>query len=197
MGNEGNRAGRLLSHLAADKKKTIIALGLIGVMVFMWAKVLGKEAPRRTEARERTQQTTSEESSSQVKITFIELPQAEGRNDMLTRDFFAAEGWQEFMKGRVSRSDGTKAVNIVSRGGSEEVAKRIAGKLKLEAISLSENPEVFINDKLLTVGDKLLVKDGSETYECEVVRIEQDMVSIRCGEAEIKLKLMQLNEVVD
>ncbi len=197
MGNEGNRASRLLSHLAAEKKKTIIALCLIGVMVFMWAKVLGKEAPRRTEGRERTQQTTSEQSSSQVKISFIELPQVEGRNNVLTRDFFAAGGWQEFRTDQVANSDGTKAVNIVSRGGSEEVAKRIAGKLKLEAIGLSENPEVFINDKLLTVGDKLLVKDGGETYECEVVRIQQDMVSIRCGEAEIKLKLMQLNEVVD
>ena len=77
------------------------------------------------------------------------------------------------------------------------MVKRVAGKLKLEAIGLSEIPEVFINDKLLTVGGKLPVKDGGETYECEVVRIERDMVLIRCGEAEIKLKLMQLNEVVD
>jgi hypothetical protein len=197
MRNEGSRAGRLLGHLAADKKKTIIALCLIGVMVFMWAKVLGKEAPRSAEAKERAGQTASEGSSSQVKISFIELPKVEGRNNVLTRDFFAAEGWQEFTKGQVINSDGTKTVNIVSRGGSEEVAKRVAGRLKLEAIGLSKNPEVFINDKLLTVGDKLLVKDGGETYECEVVRIEQNMVSIRCGEAEIKLKLMQLNEVVD
>jgi hypothetical protein len=197
MRNEGNRAGRLLSQLAADKKKTVIALCLIGVMVFMWAKVLGKETPQSAEAKERARQTTSEGSSSQGKISFTELPKVEGRNDTLTRDFFAVEGWREFTKSQGANSDGTKAVNIVSRGGSEEVVKRVAGKLKLEAIGLSEIPEVFINDKLLTVGGKLLVKDGGETYECEVVRIERDMVLIRCGEAEIKLKLMQLNEVVD
>ncbi|UCF43190.1 MAG: hypothetical protein JSV99_11530 [Planctomycetota bacterium] len=195
--NEGNRASRLLSQLAADKKKTVIVLCLIGVMVFMWAKVLGKEASRSAEARERTGQTTSEGSGSQAKISFIEPPKVEGRNDALTRDFFDVEGWQEFMESQVANSDGTKAVNIVSRGGSKEVVKRVAGKLKLEAIGLSEKPEVFINDRLLTVGGKLLVKDGTETYECEVVRIERDMVLIRCGEGEIKLKLMQLNEVGD
>lgn len=195
-GDESNRLSRLVSQLAADKRKTAIALCLIGLMVFMWAKVLGKQGPRSAEAKEQTRQTASG-SNSQQKISFVELPKVEGRNDALKRDFFAADGWQEFIKSQAVNSDGTKAVNIVSKGGSEEVVKRVAGKLKLEAIGLSENPEVFINDKLLTTGDILLVKDAGETYECEVVRIEQDMVLIRCGDAEIKLKLMQVNEVVD
>ncbi|UCC22686.1 MAG: hypothetical protein JSW23_01040 [Planctomycetota bacterium] len=195
--NEGNRVSKLVSLLAADRKKTIIAMCLIGVMVFMWAKVLGKKTPQSAGAKERAGQTTSGGSNSQVEISFIELPKVEGRNDALERDFFAADGWQEFRKSQAANSGGAEAVNIVSKGGSEEVVKRIAGKLRLEAIGLSENPEVFINDKLLKAGDTLLVKDADETYECEVVRIEQDMVLIRCGEAEIKLKLMQVNEVVD
>jgi len=82
-------------------------------------------------------------------------------------------------------------VNVVSRNGDEEIARRVAEKLKLEAIGLGKNPQAFINDKLLAVGDKLLVVDGADTYECEVVGIEEKMVFIRCGEAEITLRLTQ------
>jgi hypothetical protein len=198
MRNNGNRVKSLLSQLAAERKKTVIAFCLIGVMVFMWAKVLGKKTPQGAEAREMTQSAMSGQSSSEMKISFVELPKVEGRNDVLTRDVFAADNWQEFTRNTKDRNlTGIKEVNVISRGGSEEVIRRVADKLKLEAIGLSEKSEVFINDKLLTLGDKLFVKEGLEKYECEVVGIEQNMVLIRCGEAEIKLKLMQVNEVVD
>jgi hypothetical protein len=195
--NNGNRASRLVGRLAAEKKKTVIAFCLIGVMVFMWAKVLGKKTPQNAGAAGLTRETMTEGSDSEQKISFVELPQVEGRNDVLTRDFFSADGWQEFTKSGVRNSNGIKEVNVFSKGVSEEVVRRVAEKLKLEAIGLSENPEVFINDKLLTIGGKLLIREAGETYECEVVEIEQEMVLIRCGEAEIKLKLMQVNEVVD
>ena len=56
---------------------------------------------------------------------------------------------------------------------------------------MGKNPRVLINDKLLSVGDKLLVADGADTYEFEVVGIEEKKVSIRCSEAEITLRLTQ------
>jgi hypothetical protein len=195
--NNGNRANRLVGRLAAEKKKTVIAFCLIGVMVFMWARVLGKKTPQGAEARDLTRSAMSGQSSSELKISFVELPKVEGRNDVLTRDVFAADDWQEFAKSGVGNSNGIKEVNVFSKGVSEEVVRRVADKLKLEAIGLSEKPEVFINDKLLTIGGKLFIKEGVETYECEVVGIEQNTVLIRCGEAEIKLKLMQVNEIVD
>jgi hypothetical protein len=195
--NNGNRASRLVGRLAAEKKKTVIAFCLIGVMVFMWAKVLGKKTPQNAGAAGLTRETMTEGSDSEQKISFVELPQVEGRNDVLTRDFFSADGWQEFTKSGVRNSNGIKEVNVFSKGVSEEVVRRVAEKLRLEAIGLSENPEVFINDKLLTIGGKLLIREAGETYECEVVEIEQEMVLIICREAVIKLKLMQVNEVVD
>jgi hypothetical protein len=195
--NNSNRANRLIGRLAAEKKKTVIAFCLIGVMVFMWARVLGKKTPQSAGAAGITRETMTDGPGSEQKISFVELPQVEGRNDILTRDFFSADGWQEFAKGGVGNSNGIKEVNVFSKGVSEEVVRRVAEKLKLEAIGLSENPEVFINDKLLMIGGKLLIRERGETYECEVVKIEQEMVLIRCGEAEIKLKLMQVNEVVD
>ena len=190
--NNGNGANRLFSQLAAEKKKTICALCLIAVMVLMWARLLGKKKLEGAEAAVMSQGVNFKgESNSELKISFIELPKVKGRNDVLTRDFFASGSWQDFTE------EGTKEVNVVSRDGSEEVVRRVAEKLKLEAIWSGENPQAFINDKLLTVGDKMIVDDGISKYECEVTGIEKNKVLMRCGEAEITLKLMQAIEVVD
>jgi len=176
-----------MSQLAAEKKKTITALCLIGLMVFMWVKVLGGKTPQSAEATLMAQKANLDTSgvNSELKISFIELPKVEGRNDVLTRDFFAADGWQVMRGGEV---------NVVSKDGSEGVVTRIAKKLNLGAIGLGKNPQAFINDKLLSVGDKLLVRDGVNTYECEVIGIEENTVSVRYGEVEIQLKLAQENE---
>ena len=179
--SDGKGANRVFSRLAAEKKKGIVALCLIALMGSMWVRVLLRKTPESTEAAVVDQDM--KQSNSQLKISFIELPKVAGRNDALTRDFFAADDWQSFMSGG--------EVNVVSRDGDEEIVKRVAEKLKLEAIGLGENPQAFINDKLLSVGDKLLVADGADTYECEVVGIEEKMVFIRCGEAEITLRLTQ------
>jgi hypothetical protein len=177
-----------MSQLAAEKKKTVMALCLIAVMVLMWLRVFGRKTPQSAEAALMTQRANLNilGSDSELKISFIELPKVEGRNDVLTGDFFAADGWQNFMSGG--------EVNVVLKDGSQEVVTRVAEKLKLEAIGLGENPQAFINNKLLSVGDKLLVRDGVNTCECEVVGIEESTVFIRCGEAEIKLKLTQASK---
>jgi len=193
--NNGNAVNGLLGRLAAEKKKTFIALGLIVVMGFMWVKVLLRKGPQSAEGAVSQRQVKSgtSESNSELKISFIELPKVKGRNDVLTRDFFASNGWEDFIRDR----EGTEEVSVVSKDGSEEVMKRVAEKLKLQAISLDVNPQVFINDKLLAVGDKLPISDGVNVYECEVAGIEENRVFIKCGEAEITLKLLQTIEAVE
>ena len=187
--NSGNAANRLFSQLAAEKKKSVVALCLIALMGFMWVRVLVRKTPESAEAA--VGQEEVKPNTSELKISFIELPEIAGRNDALTRDFFAADDWQDFIDGKGENSGGIEEVSVVSRNGDEEIARRVAEKLKLEAIALGKNPQAFINDKLLAVGDKLLVVDGVDTYECEVVGIEEKTVFIRCGEAEITLKLTQ------
>jgi hypothetical protein len=177
--------------LAAEKKKTVIAVCLIAVMVFMWVRVLVRKGPQSANAAMTTQDITGDQMRPELKVSFIELPKVEGRNDVLTRDFFAVGSWRDFMRSGEGKSGSVEEVSVVSRNGSEEIVRRVAGKLKLEAIVLGENPRAFINDKLLSVGDKLFVRDGIDTYECEVAEIKENMVSIRCGEAEVTLRLTQ------
>ena len=70
--------------------------------------------------------------------------------------------------------------------------QEIAQGLRLEAISTGAQAEAFINDKLVKVGQKIVV-EGSRLYECEVKSITENMVIVKYGEAEIELKLKQPN----
>ena len=192
--NSGNIANRLFNQLAVQKKKTVLALCLITLMAFMWIRVLTRKAPQAAKAGLLAGQMNVEtQSEPELKISFIELPQAAGRNDVITRDFFDSDGWQDFVDGQGRKSTGVEEVDIISKEGDQEVIRRVAEKLNLEAIVLSENPQAFINDKLLSVGDKTLVGDGTNRYECEVVEIKENTVVMRCRESRITLKLTQVN----
>ncbi|MHC4149075.1 MAG: hypothetical protein ACYSR5_06260 [Planctomycetota bacterium] len=188
--NTGSAVKHFLSRAGAEKKKTLIAFCLISVMVFMWARVLGKKTSEGPRSARAAHGATTGQPNAASKVSFVELPKARGRNDRLTRDCFASNGWKDFLRSSGQSNSGrVQEVNIVSKGGSEEVARRIAEKLRLEAIVLGESPQAFINDKLLKVGDRLPVKDGLNTYQCEVVGMTKNTVFVRCGKAEIKLKL--------
>jgi len=199
VANTANRTNRLLARLTAERKKTVLAFCLIAVMAFMWVRVLSRKAPNAVEAALMTQQENlNDQANSQLKISFIELPKVTGRNDVITRDFFDSGGWRGFIKDREEKNlVGYKEVGVTSNYDSKEVLIKIAGKLKLEAIELGENPRAFINSRLLSVGDKFHLKEGLDSYECEVVRIEQNLVILRCSEVEITLKLMPIVEVID
>ncbi len=191
--NSGNGANGLVGRFAAEKKKTVTALCLIALMIFMWVKVLGKKTPVTAAASQRQENVDQDVLGSNVelKISFIELPKVPGRNDVLTRDFFAADGWKNFIR----KNPGNQEVSV--KGGNEEVVKRMAEKLKLEAIVIGSdgNPQAFINGKLLSVGGKLFVKYGAGKYECEVLGIEENVVVIKCLEAEIRKELTKVIEM--
>ena len=104
--NSGNGGNRLLGQLATEKKKTIIAVCLIAVIVFMWVRVPGRKMPQSTKAAVTAQEVTESQANSELKISFIELPKVEGRNDVLTRDFFAVDDWRDFMRSGEGKSSG-------------------------------------------------------------------------------------------
>lgn len=192
---EDNDSGAkmLFGRLASEKKKSVVALCLIAVMAVMWVKVLTKESPQSAEAGLTAEQTDMEgQSNTKLKMTFVELPEVPGRNDIISRDIFDSVGWWDFKTDKTGNNTvGIEGVNVVLTDVSEEV---VAQQLKLQAIVLGETPWVFINDTLLSMGGRLTVNDGIESYECEVVEIEKDSVLIRCREAEITLKLVQTVE---
>ena len=127
----------LYSRLVAEKKRTVMALCLVAVMVFMWVRVLTKKAPKAADAALVTNQTSiDDESEVELNISYVQLPKVAGRDDVVTRDFFASKGWRAFVDAQGRNSAGGGEVNIVSKGGSEELVRAVAEKLKLEAIGL-------------------------------------------------------------
>jgi len=189
--NRGGRANGFIGRLTAERKKAVAASCLVAVMAIMWVRVLTKQAPEAAEAAFVTEQLNVEGTSDQkLNVSFIELPQVAGRNDVITRDFFASKGWRHFEGGQERNLTVIKEVKVVSKNGNEEVIRKVAEKLKLEAIVvLSNNPRAFINDKVISVGEKVLIHDGVDIYECEVIEIKENMVVIKCREAEVTLKL--------
>ena len=194
--NHGGRANGFIGQLAAEKKKAVAASCLVAVMAVMWVRVLTKQTPEAAEAAITTEQANADSSPDQkLNVSFIELPQVEGRNDVITRDFFASSDWRHFEGGKEKNLAVIEEVNIVSKNGNEEVIRKVAEKLKLEAIVvLSNKPRAFINNKVISVGDKVLIRDGIDTYECEVIEIKENMVVIKCKEAEVTLKLTQVSD---
>jgi len=188
-----NSNNSLISRLRAEKKKTVMAVCLIALMVFMWVRVFTKKSPKPAGASMITQVTGQNKTSkdSGLKISFTELPKVAGRNDVLTRDFFASEGLANLISDGKNRNSGNTEVSVVSKDGSEERIKQVAEKLELEAIVMSQNPQVFINDKLLGLGGKLTFTDETSKYEFQIVEIEENMVIVKCRETRIKLKLAE------
>jgi len=191
MTNKSTGARKVLDRLTEEKKKSVTALCLIAVMAFMWIRVLTKKTPQGAEAAPVTEQSSTENlPNEKYRISSVELPKVAGRNDVIVRDFFASDGWQHFVNGQERKPDGIEQVSVVSTNGNEEVIKTVAEKkLKLGAIMLSAEPLVLINDKELSMGGKVLVRDGTDMYEFELVEIEENTVVLTCGEAEITLKL--------
>jgi hypothetical protein len=194
--NNFNVTGRLFGLLAVEKKKTVTTACLIVVMVFMWVRVLTRNTPEAAEGASVAEPlNVKSQSNPAAEVFFVELPRVAGRNDVITRDFFASDGWRHFMGGRRRKFAGIEEVNVLSKNGSEEVIKRVAQKLKLEGIMLSKNPLASINNRVVLVGDRMLIADGADMYECEVRAIKENAVEIKCREAEITLKLVPVSMV--
>ena len=181
----------VLSRLTGDKKKTVAAVCLIGLMVFMWVRVLTRK-PQGAEAGQTTSVINDIASGTKaiLKVSFIDLPRIEGRHDVLARDFFASNNWRSFLG---DNGSGSGHLNV-KVSASDELARRIAEKLQVETIWIARKRRVVINDKLLSIGDKIKIKHGEEVYECEVVEIEDNRILITFGESQIELSLIQTNE---
>ncbi len=190
--DSGDKGSRILDRLAAQKKKTAIAVCLIMVMVFMWVRVLARKGPQIAEAAIAIQEVNDGQAKPGLKISFVELPKVKGRNDVLARDFFTVGRWPDFLRGEDGKPDNNGRDAMAGEGNDNgDKVRHITEKLRLEAIVQGENLQAFINDKLLSVGDKLIVGNGVYMYECEVSGIKEDEVSVKCGETEITLKLVQ------
>jgi len=153
----------------------------------------GKKSKATNAATTSNQTQAGIQQDTELNISYVDLPEIKGRNDSIKKDMFVSNGWKDFVN-KDNNTLVTREVNVVPGDVTESTMRKIADNLKLEAFVMGESPRAYINDRVVSVGDKLSVSDGAQKYECEVVLIEDNSVVMRCGKAEVKLKLKQVNE---
>jgi hypothetical protein len=185
LGRSSAGSRGLLAQLRAGKKKPLFAVALLVIMAVMWLRVFGDKGPETADARQPAE-TEPANGKIEIEIAYVDLPKIPGRNDCISRDFFALD----------SSLGNRTEVEMVQGDDTNSIVRTLTKQIWLEAIDLGEK-KAFINDRLYGVGDRMLIKDGSDEYDCEIVSIEENTVLIRCQQTEIKVKLAQGGEVVD
>ncbi len=190
--------GQVLDRLRMGGKKTAMACTLVLIMLFMWMRVFLGQRPTAATATAQAPATETAPRRLPVKVQRRELPKIPGRHDTLSRDFFTMKDPACFGRNPARRSAGTETeVPVVSTPSVAEVIHRVARTMKLEAVSRTESPRIFINDQLLEVGSRFPVKDGTQSYEFEVLKIDGDSVLVGCNGVQLTLKLASSLEVVN
>ena len=194
---QSQAAGALMDHLTRDTRKTVLAVGLLALMAFMWVRVLIGRKPVAAGAAPPSEQNAAGVEETSVTFRPVDLPQIPGRTDTIHTDFFVIHDRAPFQT-EVSRDAGTATeVQNRSQDRTEEVIRRIAQKLRVEAVLRTDDPQVYIRDRFLDVGQTLVVKEGAESFEFEVREIQADAeaVIVECRGLRLTLKLAQSLEV--
>ncbi len=186
-------ARRILDRLALGGRKTAVALGLISVMAVMWVRVLAGHKPGAAAAAEEPTRPAAAQAELPPQIRLMELPKVAGRNDFIYRDFFTMQDRARFQPNGGARTTSTDPeVRVIATNHAQEVTHRVAQKLKLEAVlHWTVDPQVFLNDQLLRVGDKFTIKDETDSVEFEVLRIYENSVLVGSGGTQLMLKVLK------
>jgi hypothetical protein len=183
-------ANQVFKRLGAEKKKIVIAAILIGVMGIMWMRILIKKQDSPVSGASLAIQTAAaEEMQPKVKITYVELPQVKGRNDVLSRDIFAGSRWE----GLGAEANGARQMTTKVKGSNEQlndVVNEMSGKeLRLEAIFSGKNPQASVSGTLVSPGGKpLVVTHEGEKYEFKAVVINGNEVVLECKGVRVTLR---------
>ena len=188
-----NKNSNLPIGFPADRNKVFIAIGLIAIMAFMWARVLlsnkvGNEAVASTIDNAAVE--SEKESIDQFTIEYIQLPVIPGRNDILTRDFFASNNFRSFEFD--PEKAGTRTTGNTTKVGGSFNIERVVEAIKIDAIIAGETSgtgEVFIDNKLLSQGSKLQMTHNGRSYEFEVVEIHETKVVLKCQDQLVNIEM--------
>ena len=194
--NNSNNSGVTSVQPDADRRKIAAAAVLFIVLIIMWVRVFLKKGPapaaaevQRTAAPAERAAPTAADSQEQPQMRFKPLPVVRGRHDVLATNFFRMNNYR--------RSLGEDVETVVTKGGSDESVKDIRDRLDLQAIISGTRPQVFINGKLLSLGDGFQVALAEGYADCSVKSIADNCVVVGCGSGEIELKFRGVNDFLE
>jgi hypothetical protein len=190
-------ARQILERVRRGGKRTVVAGVLVLILVFMWLRVFLGHGPAGATAAPRASAAATDAPPKTTSVQRIELPRIPGRNDSIQRDFFTMKDRSLFRRQAAGGGTGTGTeVTVTSSQDVPEVIQRVARTMKLEAVLWNESPRIYINDRLLEIGDRCVVKNGAQSYEFEVLQIYVDSVLVECAGVQLTLKLAQRRDTV-
>lgn len=188
----------LLRSLPVSKGKIMIAAILVTVMGVMWCRLLlskkgGKQGPATAGAATIDGVNTATVAKTGGRISYVELPVVEGRNDVLTRDIFTTANWQAFkhVAGAVARPGGSDNGAESQILTDADIAK-VENLVEVNAIIAGDSaaaPEAFVNNKLVSVGSKVVVEYNNRLLKLVVTEIKKNKVSLRWQKFRFNVKM--------
>lgn len=175
--------------------KTIVACGLVVTLVFMWVKIFvggPKEGQGAIVEDISIKAVKAESKVSSFKHRPLEyLP---GRHDKLTNDMFAPRGLEIEKDDSQASKDGNERVKKMR--SQKDVAGKLAGMLKLDAIMLGNNAvsrRAFINGKFQQAGDEINVKLNGDVYKVNIMEIYHNKVVLKWNDFTISVRMAKLD----
>jgi hypothetical protein len=194
------------SALQNISPKTMAMIVLLAVMGILWGRVLlsGKKGPVAASAQDAAVvQPTAQTAQSDGNLTLkaVVLPQVPGRNDTLSHDLFSADRWTAFALDGSQNNDQTD-VRVDSAEDAEKMhqarLEKIAQRLTLEAVIQDADGkpfQAFVDDKILSVGSTLTVKEGPDQYELTLEKISKKEVLFTWNKISVVLKMAETFEL--
>lgn len=185
--NNSNAQKATATGMTAEKKKAVIALGLMVLMATLWLKnIMKKNAIQEAQALSLAQQNKNV--PKEIKFSYIALPQDPNRHSALTRDIFAANGWKGFRRQGQGWGDRFSGSDNQGNGGIEQIIKEI----EFGAIVVgTKERRAFIEGNMLRAGQKFTFKYKHQSYEFKVLKIYDDKVELQYDDTVVIKKIEQ------
>jgi len=190
--NGFSTAGNSLRSLSP---KTAAAICLMALMGVLWLRVLtrGRSGPSAAEAASAAEVSVAAQPAAPLRIVPVTLPVVQGRNDVLTRDFFSSANWPGFLQ-----SDKKPQADLSEQQQLEKQRQdfdAMAKTINLDAIiqaSGDQPARVCVEGKVLSQGQTLTIKRPSENYELTVSEIGEYQVVLTWNQWSVILKMAQV-----
>jgi hypothetical protein len=178
--------------------KIILAVVLIGVMGFLWIRVFLRQAkPAAASAKSTTSkasQAAAGKSVPPVRLSYVPLAVVPGRQDRLARDVFSVPDsavfpWQQKP---VPQAEQPNAVTSIDDSWDKQI-RPLVEKIVVDAIGTDPKgtAQAFIQDRFLSVGDVLPLKQGQQQYELKITQIHSNAVVLEWQDHAVTLKMSE------
>jgi hypothetical protein len=181
--------------------KIILAVALIAVMGFLWIRMFlrhGKPAAAsgKSPVPKAAQAAGAKSTAPPVRLSYAPLTIVPGRQDRLARDLFSVPDkavfpWQQKVL-PVPQAEKPGA-DTPPEDPWEKLIRPLVERMVVDAIGTDPKgtAQAFIQDRFLSVGDVLPLKQGQTLYELKVKQIHSNAVVLGWQDHEVTLRMSE------